>query len=523
MLIYALGMALILSCFLDLHVKEPERRFSLGLVRVLLLLPLLAGLYVYASSNLQLQLVAPLFFSENVFSLIWLFVAYRLHHATLPEAPKSNLSNPFFLIGGAAAMGVGGYWLFTAPSVEIVGNVLLFPRYGQLYLSSLFMLIAFFLMAWRLEMFWRTLSKKDRWQYRYLVIGFFLVCGSMFWCASYRLLYRRLVSDHLLLLAILLVIAWFFSLYAVTRHRLLNRRLFVSRKVIYSAAAPITFAAYLILLGLSSLLMRAFGWPLPDIFQWLLVVVGLLCVIVLVFSGKVRSSVKYFISTHFYVNKYEYRDEWLAFSDLLQGTLTEREVVGALRRILRESLYTRQIMIWLGDMQEGFRLIGGDKNHGRSADAVIPSDDPLVLYLQKEQHYYLDMPGNELTWQRIRSEKRDFFMRNGLVLAVPLTTGGQWVGLIALGPEYTEGRYGHDDFDLLTALGSQAASAILAARTAEKLAQARETSAWNILSAFVLHDIKNASTMLNLVMENAPTHIHKPEFQHDLLVRSMTH
>ena len=86
-----------------------------------------------------------------------------------------------------------------------------------------------------------------------------------------------------------------------------------------------------------------------------------------------------------------------------------------------------------------------------------------------------------------------------------------------LGPEYTGGRYGRDDFDLLKALGSQAASAILAARTAEKLAQARETSAWDTLSAFVLHDIKNAAAMLSLAMENAPAHIDNREFQRDLL------
>jgi putative PEP-CTERM system histidine kinase len=231
----------------------------------------------------------------------------------------------------------------------------------------------------------------------------------------------------------------------------------------------------------------------------------------------VRGTVKYFISTHFYVNKYEYRDEWVAFSSLLQGTLTEREVVDALHRILNESLFTHQVMIWLGDVQEGFRLIDGDKDHDRSADAVIASDDPLVLYLKNEQYFYLEMRENTQARQLIISEKRDFFHRSELVLMVPLTIGGQCVGLIGLGPEYTGGRYGRDDFDLLTALGSQAASAILAARTAEKLAQARETSAWDTLSAFVLHDLKNAATMLSLVKENAPAHIHKPEFQQDLL------
>ena len=516
-LVYALGLALIFSCFLDVRVKEPERRFSFGLVRVLLLLPFLAGVYVYVALDLQILVVAPLFFSENVFSLIWLFMAYGLYHATFPAAARSNLILLSSVAAGLAVAGVGGYWLFNPPEAITFENVILFPRYGQLYLSSLFLLAAVFFMVWRLEMFWRALPQKEGWQYRYLVIGFFLVCGSLFWGASYRLLYRRLDGDQLLLLAVLLLIAWFFILYAVVRHRLLNRKLFVSRKVVYTSLAPAAFAGYLILLGFASLLMRAFGWSLPYIFQWLLIVIGLLFVIVLVFSGKVRSQVKYFISTHFYVNKYEYRDEWLAFSNLLQGTLTEREVAEALHRILSESLYTRQIMIWVGDMQDGFRLIDGDKDHDRSADAVIAADDPLVLYLQNEPYFYLEMPGNAQAWQRVISEKRDFFRTSGLVLVVPLTIGGQCVGLVGLGSEYTGGRYGRDDFDLLTALGSQAASAILAARTAEKLAQARETSAWDTLSAFVLHDIKNAATILSLVKENAPAHIHKPEFQQDLL------
>lgn len=99
----------------------------------------------------------------------------------------------------------------------------------------------------------------------------------------------------------------------------------------------------------------------------------------------------------------------------------------------------------------------------------------------------------------------------------PLSIGDQMVGLIGLGPEYTGGVYGYDDYDLLTALGSQTAAALVAVRMAEKLAKAREQRAWERLSAFVLHDVKNAAGMLSLVRTNAPEHIHKPEFQKDML------
>jgi putative PEP-CTERM system histidine kinase len=119
--------------------------------------------------------------------------------------------------------------------------------------------------------------------------------------------------------------------------------------------------------------------------------------------------------------------------------------------------------------------------------------------------------------QEVAIARRSFLPHLNLTLITPISIGDQLAGLIGLGPEFTGGQYGLDDFDLLTALGSQTASALLAVRMAEKLAHSREQQAWNRLSAFVLHDIKNAATMLSMLQENAPEHIHETEFQQDML------
>ena len=515
---YALGSALILSYVVDLSAIGSERCLSFGFVRILLILPLLAGAYLYFASDMTHQLIAPLFFLENVFSLIWILVACRLQPGPDPASPITYFYRLLIAIGGILVLGSGSYGLFKPAAVETVAGAWVFPRFGSLYISSLFMLLAAFFMVWRLEIYWRALNPRDRWRFKYLAVGFFVISGSLFWCASYRLSYLRLVDDHFQLLAILLLISWLFVSYAVARHRFLNRAVFVSRKVVYSGVVPTIFAGYLILLGGASAMMRAFGWSLPFVLQWLMVILGLLLITVFALSSTVRRSVKYFISTHFYVNKYEYRDEWLSFSNLLRGTLKEGDVAEALRIILKECLYTDMIKIWLGDTTFGFHLTDEDKGRSKSADSMIAADDPLVLYLKVEPYLYIEMPENTIAWKRAISEKKDFFLRSGLVLMLPLITGGQCVGMVGLGPEYSESRYGRDDFDLLTALCSQAASALMVAIMAEKLAQERESSAWNTLSAFVLHDIKNAATMLNLVKENAPAHIHKPEFQQDMLV-----
>jgi len=106
---------------------------------------------------------------------------------------------------------------------------------------------------------------------------------------------------------------------------------------------------------------------------------------------------------------------------------------------------------------------------------------------------------------------------NNPVLFVPMIIGERMMGIVGLAPEFTGGSYGPDDFDLLSAICTQAASAILAARMAEASAKYRQQEAWDAMSAFVLHDVKNAAAMLSLLRRNAPENIHYPEFQQDMM------
>ncbi|MGB5986886.1 MAG: hypothetical protein WBG37_16410, partial [Desulfobacterales bacterium] len=220
----------------------------------------------------------------------------------------------------------------------------------------------------------------------------------------------------------------------------------------------------------------------------------------------------------FYVNKYEYRDEWLALSRQLQGARTEAEVLDALHRVLGQSLYTREIYIWLGDSVRGYRLaICPDRTLDQAHSYSLAADDPLVVYLRSQDFFNQQEKHPAGSWHAVAQNKQAFLTALNLQLVTPLSIGRRMAGLVGLGPEFTGGRYGSDDFDLLSALGSQAAAALVALRMAERLARAREQQAWQRLSAFVLHDIKNAATMLALLQENAPAHIHEPEFQQDML------
>ncbi len=72
--------------------------------------------------------------------------------------------------------------------------------------------------------------------------------------------------------------------------------------------------------------------------------------------------------------------------------------------------------------------------------------------------------------------------------------------------------------DLLKTAGRQAASFLAQMQATEALLEVRKFDAFNRMSAFVVHDLKNIVTQLSLMMKNAKRLHTNPEFQQDMLM-----
>lgn len=520
-LFYTLNLLILASGLLGFRRGSGERNFSLALIQTLLCLPLLSCEYFYLAYHWEPPSVHLVLFSELVFVLIIFSLALRLKLLTRAFVHSFRRNFLIEVLFGIVLLVMAVHFLLHHGLFGIFDEGVFFSMYGPIYFSSVLALIVVLYVAWRLEEFWRPLSGAGRWEYKFLVVGGFLVCASLAWSSSYRLTYLTILPKHLPLLATLLLAGWAMMAYAVFHHRLLNRKIFVSRKVVYAFVVPSLLAAYLLGFGIVSVLMRILGLELSFVLKWLILALGFVVVGLFAFSGKVRRRVHFFISTHFYINKYEYRDEWLVLSQQLQGASSETDVVRALREVLAESLYTTEIFIWLEggeNASQGYKLVSSPENSAPgNHEYNLESNDPLVYYFHSHSHFHLHEKEPDQSWREVMKNKESLFSSLDLTLLAPISVSNQLTGLIGLGPEFTGGQYGHDDFDLLIALGSQTASALLAVRMGEELAHTREQQAWHRLSAFVLHDIKNAATMLSLLQENSPKHIHEPEFQQDML------
>ena len=109
------------------------------------------------------------------------------------------------------------------------------------------------------------------------------------------------------------------------------------------------------------------------------------------------------------------------------------------------------------------------------------------------------------------------FEHGGHRLALPLAAGDRLLGLAILADRVNGVPYTVEDRELLKCIGDQLAAGLLNLQLREELTQAREMEAFQAVSAFFVHDMKNVASSLNLMLENLPVHFDDPEFREDAL------
>ena len=103
-------------------------------------------------------------------------------------------------------------------------------------------------------------------------------------------------------------------------------------------------------------------------------------------------------------------------------------------------------------------------------------------------------------------------------LVVPLMVGDELIGFVVLASARTRVDVNWEVNDLLKTAGRQAASFLAQMQATEALLEVRKFDAFNRMSAFVVHDLKNIVTQLSLMMKNAKRLHDNPEFQQDMLM-----
>ncbi|MEY4413527.1 MAG: hypothetical protein RIQ53_820 [Pseudomonadota bacterium] len=426
-----------------------------------------------------------------------------LHQPATPEVPAPLLSAglPALLLGLSL---LANHWLGQWAG-EAVPAMRWLSIIGLAWAVLLLLLI---------EQLFRNQADGARWEVKPLSLGLGAMAAFDIYLFSQGMMFERIDADVLavrgLVHAMTVPLLWL----AVHRQKGWQRRLQFSRGAMFYSATLLVIGLYLVFIAGVGYYVRYFGGSWGGALQVALLFGALVGLVLTMASGTSRARFKVFLGKHFFRYRYDYRREWLRFTSMLASARSPQEVGATVVRGLADLVESPAGALW-------YRAVG-DEGHVQSAawnfpvlDAVEPPDSSLCT-LMREREWIVTLPPGS-------SRQQD-----GLVLlpwlqgldqawlVIPLLVGEQLMGFVVLARPRTAIELDWEVRDLLKTAARQAAGFLAQIHATEALLEARKFDAFNRMSAFVVHDLKNIITQLSLMMKNIDRHGHKPEFQQDM-------
>lgn len=422
------------------------------------------------------------------------FPAERRSQALLLALPFGIASLALLFLPAAA--GTGG-----EPVYDPVGGQWLVPLDTRGYLTYVLQLVAFTLAVAGLERTLRAAVGRLRWQLKFAVLGLGGYFGLRVFTATEAVLFRTWTTDRDILLAWGLLIGVALLLVALRRGGDLDLDVYVSQDAIRGSVTIMVVGAYLVGVGLVAQLLRNLGWvsEIRDV----VVFIAVLAVLAVVLSDRAQQDLKTWTRRHFRRPTHDYRRIWTRFSREIPDRLDAVAVGRVVTRIAADALEALTVSLWL---YEGgaLRLLAST---GADQEPLVATSRLLEAARRADSVARLAGVPSRSAYRGGRQE----------VYVAPLREGSELVGVLTVAERVRGLPLSWEDEELLQSLAEETKALLLNARLARRLRETSELAAFQSLSAFVLHDLKNLAAGLSLTVQNLPRHFHNPEFREEAL------
>ncbi len=306
-------------------------------------------------------------------------------------------------------------------------------------------------------------------------------------------------------------------LIASRRHRQWLSKMQVSQTAAFYSMSLLLIGAYLLLIAGAGYYIRYFGGSWGGALQVAILFAALLLLALLMLSGALRARLRVFLGKHFFRYRYDYRREWLRFTRMLSTKVSPHQVGELVVRGLAEMVECSAGSLWY--------LALGDDRHVQSSVWNLPvsahaeATDSQLCRFMAEQGWIIDLSEcrSDPALAASQGVPSALLAIESAWLLVPLMVDDRLNGFVLLARPRTEVDLNWEVRDLLKTAARQAAGFLAHMHATEALLEARKFDAFNRMSAFVVHDLKNIITQLSLMMKNAERHRDNPEFQQDML------
>ncbi len=306
--------------------------------------------------------------------------------------------------------------------------------------------------------------------------------------------------------------------FAVAVHRNGDWTLKLSRTLAYQSLILAGAGIYVLAMALAINALETIGGHYVRPLQTALVFGSTTAIATILSSPWLRAWAKVKLAKHLFSHRYDYRAEWIAFTDTLGTPGT-----GAAPLVTR----IVKAVADLTDSPAGLLLVpeGADMGQGAVwnwADVVMPPGESAAALAQ-----VLEGSGRIIELDAVRDGSADAAEQAAMPrwmldtadawVLVPLLHFGKLVGAILLARPPVDRRPDWEDFDMLRIAGRQVASYLAELRAQEALSEAARFDEFNRRFAFILHDIKNLVSQISLVARNAQRHADNPAFRADMI------
>ena len=368
------------------------------------------------------------------------------------------------------------------------------------------------------EQLFRNLPQDAMWNAKPISLGLGGMFLYDFYLFSQAVLFNGMDADALSIRGIVHAALMPLLLLSTTRHRNWIAKIELSRKLVFHSAALLIAGAYLLFIAGVGYYVRYFGSDWGRALQLALIFLALVALVAFALSSSLRARLRVMLGKHFFRYRYDYREEWLRFTQTLSAQMGPKDMGPQVIRGLADMLESPAGALWLRSPDEAVYRQAALWNLPPVAQAE-PADSGLMAFMARtgwvvnldeyqrapDRYDQLELP----QWLSAQPQ---------IWLLVPLWLGPELLGFVVLAQPRTRIELNWEVTDLLKTAARQAASFLALMQSTEALLEARKFQAFSRMSAFVVHDLKNIVTQLSLMVKNAKRLGHNPEFQADMLM-----
>ena len=382
------------------------------------------------------------------------------------------------------------------------------------------LLIAAVLVLVNLERTFRSAVGTMQWRIKFMVLGLGIVFGARIYTLSQALLFS---GDMMALIDVetgALLIGCTLITVAFLRSGLGEIDVYLSHAVLRTSLTVLLVGAYLFIVGVLAQVVARTGEPGTFQFQAFVVLLGFALLAVLLVSNRIRQNIGSFVSRHFKRPQYDFRQIWTRFTQCTSSVLDQSGLCAAAAKLISETFNVLSVTIWLFDEQDRLAFAASTSRSEHEANDAIPNlpglEPNLTSIRGLSKPFDLEKSKGDYA-ESLRQISLSQFRTGGNRVCTPFWTGDRCIGMAILADRVGGVPYTVEELDLLRCMGDQIAVGLLNLRLTEEIMRGKELEAFQAMSAFFVHDLKNAASTLSLTLQNLPVHFDDPIFRQDAL------